>query len=408
MTAAKQSGSDLVIGDIFAGCGGLSFGATLSGSNVSFAVEMDKWAAQSFAANFPESRVICQDILDISDSEIINYLSDGIDILLGGPPCQGFSQSNINKDPGDPRNSLFSEFIRFVRLTSPKICILENVKGLLTAINVDGKRVVEIIIEEFENHGYEAEFKVLDAANYGVPQHRERLFIVAKRGGEKRFIWPKKTHVEYPHQTKLGELNTLSPLVTLGEAIGDLPLVTVDCPINVKYSTEPTCEFQRWMRNGFSGQLSHHEPMKHTKRIVERFKEIKVGQGESSANLRNKPAIRGKPEETSSNTYGQNHRRLSADKPSNTIPASSHTNFIHPNLHRNFTVRELMRIQSFPDSFTLQGKRAVLSRSLSIKKGYLDDLHLDQRQQIGNAVPPLLASALVTAAKNWIMECELV
>jgi DNA (cytosine-5)-methyltransferase 1 len=151
------------------------------------------------------------------------------------------------------------------------------------------------------------------------------------------------------------------------------------------------------MRLGAKTPITNHEPMKHTDRVVERFKQISYGQSEASVAEALRPRKRGAPTELSDSAYSQNSRRQHPERPCNTIVSSSHTNFIHPYLHRNFTVREIARIQSFPDRFQFLGKRAVLSKSLSIKKGYLDDIYLDQRMQIGNAVPPILAEHLAEA-----------
>jgi DNA (cytosine-5)-methyltransferase 1 len=382
--------------DIFSGCGGFSLGAKMAGFDIDVAVEKDKWCAETFTENFPETHVFWKDVMDFTEDEITQHFPSGLDVLIGGPPCQGFSVSNINKDPKDPRNTLFQEFIRFTRILNPKACVLENVKGLVKAKNQNGDNVLEIILNEFEQLGYNTTFRVLNAADYGIPQNRHRLFIVATRQDIKPYSWPDQTHTSDHKQTRLSSDSKLSPHVTLGQAINDLPIVTVYNRTNTEYSNPPSCDYQSIMREGSKVILKHHEPMKHTARIIERFKEIKVGEGEASVNLRNAPAKRGSSEETSEKRYSQNHRRLDPNKPSNTIPASSHTNFIHPEFHRNFTVRELMRIQSFPDYFTLCGKRAVLSKSLSKKKGLIDDIWLDHRQQIGNAVPPLLAKILLT------------
>ncbi len=133
--------------------------------------------------------------------------------------------------------------------------------------------------------------------------------------------------------------------------------------------------------------------MRHTERIVKRFEQITYGQSEDNLPEEFSPMRRGDPSMRSGKRYSQNSRRQHPDVPCNTIVASSHTNFIHPFLHRNFTVREMMRIQSIPDAFELRGKRAVLSKKLSLKKGLSEDVYLDQRMQVGNAVPPLLARA---------------
>ena len=383
--------------DLFAGAGGLSLGFEWAGVKVTHAVEIDKWAAQSYAANFPDTTVLCRDITTITDQECIDLSPEGPDLLFGGPPCQGFSLSNgKNRDPHDPRNSLFEEFIRWANILRPQACLIENVKGLLTTRTGEGRLVVDVIMREFRRIGYHPQYTLLNAADYGVAQNRERLFIVAFREDlSQSFSWPTRTHAA--HAQKQEDLfdGTVSPFVALWDAISDLPPEGADAIGRPGgYVCPPANVFQGRMRER-TVAIINHEPMKHTSRIIERLSAIGYGESEDHSPEHLAPRKRGSLERQGlDKAYAQNSRRQRPDRICNTVVASSHTNFIHPFLNRNFTVRELARIQSFPDWFVFRGKRAVLSRKLSERKGLVDDLFLDQRMQVGNAVPPILASQL--------------
>jgi len=388
--------------DLFAGAGGFSCGFQAAGAEVSFALEKDAWAAETFAFNHPTAGMALRDIESVADDEIKKLIGPAPEILIGGPPCQGFSHSNIaNRDPRDPRNSLFIEFLRFVRRLRPSICLLENVPGLLTSRTHQGAAVIDIIKDSFEDAGYDADARILDADRYGVPQFRQRLFIIGiRKGSGIKFHWPEPTHAE-PAAARGSNLDLflaphpLSLHVTLWEAISDLPQITSELhQPDLSYVSDPQNAYQRVMREGASGPIANHEPMRHTRRVVARFGLIPLGGGEAQVPAHFSPRKRSQPEKISGRVYDQNSRRQFPDRPCNTIPASSHTNFLHPFLNRNFTVRELMRIQSFPDRFIAKGKRAVLSHKLSRRKGLNDEVNLDQRMQIGNAVPPLLARAV--------------
>lgn len=388
--------------DLFSGAGGLSVGFKWAGADIIHAVEEDRWAAATYALNFPEVPLTICDIRNISSHDIPALVGVLPDVVVGGPPCQGFSHSNTAfRDPKDPRNSLFMDFVRFADALRPRACLIENVKGLLSTTNHDGQPVMDIITTSFESIGYRTSFRVLDAADYGVPQRRERLIIVAIRGRSKTsFDWPEPSHAP---ATRAGQMpmrlfsgdQPLAKHVSLWQAISDLPLVTHRAyDAQESYRFEPETAYQRFMRQGAGPVIHNHEPMRHTRRVTERFSRIRYGESEEDVAQEFSPRRRGAPSRLSGRTYSQNSRRQHPDSPCNTIVASAHTNYIHPYLDRNFTVRETLRIQSFPDTFILKGKRAVLSRKLSERKGYLDDLYLDQRAQVGNAVPPLLAYAL--------------
>lgn len=391
--------------DLFAGAGGLSLGLERAGFKGVFAVEQDKWAAETFRANHPSIKMHVRDIQSIEESEIRQLMTCPIDLIVGGPPCQGFSHANTAKrDSKDPRNSLFKDFVRFARVIQPSICIIENVPGLLRTKMSSGLPAISAIESAFLEIGYVAKWRVLNAADFGVPQVRERLFIVAIKEELQGldFEWPSATHTNYGRAEQSDLFHTESSLqrrVTLWDAISDLPQICADDEVpTLLYRNPPSNSYQEEMRERETVVLENHEPMRHTKRIVERFAAIGYGQSEADVPDHLRPRRRGGSGEISGVVYDQNSRRQRPDEPCNAIVASSHSNFIHPYLHRNFTVREMMRIQSFPDWFVARGKRAVLSKKLSAKKGYVDDIFLDQRAQIGNAVPPRLGQAIGQAA----------
>ena len=381
--------------DLFAGAGGLSLGCELAGMKPVYAIECDKWAALSYRHNHPHVQVDERDISSFSDAEINDLRRLGAHIIVGGPPCQGFSHSNVvNRDPNDPRNTLFREFVRFVRILRPTAFVIENVPGLLRAKTASKVPVIEIINQAFVDIGYSVDWRVLEASDFGVPQLRQRLFIVGFRDAGIHLSWPSPTHRQSSQYSLFGEAGAREK-VTLWDAICDLPQITSEDEVSeLNYIGSTSNEFQAMMRADAPLHLSNHEPMRHTARIVERFSLISFGSSEADVPHELKPRRRGSPTEISGKTYDQNSRRQRPDQICSTIVASSHTNFIHPFLDRNFTVREMMRVQSFPDRYILLGKRAVLSKKLSIKKGLIDDIYLDQRAQVGNAVPPLLGKAI--------------
>lgn len=378
--------------DTFAGAGGFSLGFKLAGAKVVGAIEVDSWACETFQFNHPESIVMQGDIKAITDEEIVNAFGKfNVDIILGGPPCQGFSICNKNNgDFKDPRNSLFEEFIRVGRLLKPKIMIMENVPNLIKARTENKELVVDIIKNELKNIGYHVEYRIVDAADYGVPQIRKRLAIIASKIKLEN-PFPKKTHAIL-NTPDLFE-SELKSCPTLWDAISDMPDIEArEGAEEADYSKPPQNEYQRLLRNGAS-KLFNHKAMNHSSRVVERFASMSCGDSISDVPKHLRP-LRRNSSEFSEKVYDQNNRRMHPDRQCHTVPASFYANFVHPYKDRNFTAREGARIQSFPDWYVFKGKPTVVSQKLLQREGRLEEKHLGQYNQIGNAVPPLMAKAI--------------
>ena len=167
--------------DLFAGCGGLSTGFEMAGFDIPLAVEKDDWASETYKKNHPNTKVITDDITQITDlNNLIDAPEISIDGIIGGPPCQGFSLSG-NRDKKDPRNSLFMEFVRFVKHFQPKFFVMENVTGILSMQTKSGQLVKDVILSEYDAVGYNVEIFILNAAEFGVPQSRIRVFFIGLR-----------------------------------------------------------------------------------------------------------------------------------------------------------------------------------------------------------------------------------
>lgn len=358
--------------DLFAGCGGLSLGFQMAGFTSILATDIDENCQKTFARNFPEVPFICQDITTLTKDQIDAVIGNkSVDVILGGPPCQGFSLANKNRNKveDDPRNQLFYHYVRIIDCYSPKVFIMENVKGLLSMKN---GQVIKTIVDSFSNagQGYNVDYKILKASDYGVPQCRERVIIMGVRKDlEKKPTFPS------PFAT---------PAISVAEAIMDLPQIEAGegCD-GMLYTEQPQNEYQALMRKN-SKRLYNHIAMKHTPRLVARFKAIKQGQSLIDVWDTHGAVKRGAPSEKSNIKFSQNNQRVFGNKPAPTIAASFQSNFIHPFRNRNFTAREGARLQSFPDDFIFEGMRTKMSWETG----------LSQYQQIGNAVPPLLAYAI--------------
>ncbi|WP_341478720.1 DNA cytosine methyltransferase [Clostridium saudiense] len=346
--------------DLFSGAGGLSRGFLDAGCNVVLGVDFDDMALKTFKANHGDAEAMKVDLFNHENIyNITNYLDEKnikIDILVGGPPCQGFSLAGPrNKD--DKRNTLYTAMVKTAEILKPKVVVLENVPGLLTLYNgVAANR----IIEDFSALGYKVKAQILYAPEYGIPQIRKRVFFVALLNSQEDFIFP---------QPILDEGN----FVTCEDAIGDLDgLEGRMGEFEQDYTNEPLTEYQRVMRRN-SKKLYNHISTKHTEKTVKLIAMVPEGK-----NYKALP-----PEYRDQFNFNEALTRYHSKKPSRTIDTGHRTHF-HYRYNRIPTVRENARLQSFPDDFIFYGNKS------------------QQYKQVGNAVPPILGYHLALQIKKYI------
>ncbi len=355
----------------------MTLGFKWAGFESIVASDIDVNCAATFKRNFPGVDFLLGDISTIEKNQA-DLLINGrpVDIITGGPPCQGFSLANKNRNKiaDDPRNRLFYQFVKFIDWYNPKAFVMENVKGLLS---MQGGNVIKTIVDAFQSagRGYNVDYKVLRASDFGVPQTRERVFLIGFR--RDLDLYP-----EFPVEQTVP--------VSVNDAISDLPLINAgEGTEEASYTCSPSNSYQILMRKD-STRVANHIAMKHTQRLIDRFAAIKPGESLVDVWDSHGAVKRGNPNERSSAKFAQNNQRVFGDKPAPTIAASFQSNFVHPILNRNFTAREGARLQSFPDDFVFEGMRTKMSWEVG----------LSQYQQIGNAVPPLLAKAIALKIKS--------
>lgn len=375
--------------DLFAGAGGMTLGFKNAGIQSIGAIEIDRFAAETFRFNFPEIPIYNRDISSFTNEEI-KQLFSGVDIIAGGPPCQGFSVAGPSQyGIIDKRNTLIMEFFRFISVLKPRYCVLENVKGILNGKMNASQKALNTYISELEKIGYRSKVFVLQAADFGVPQYRERVVVISASGNN---ALPKEI---------IGDFQGQENWVTVKEVFGDLPEVNAGEGSNecVPYKTEAQTAYQAYIRRGSQG-VFNHVAMKHTPRLIARFAQIPQG-----GSLLDVPAEYGQRQRNGTELdvkkrYKTNNQRLDPNKVSNIITASFQSTFVHPYLNRNLTAREGARLQSFPDSFVFCGPRTLMSKSLLVKENRTDEIGLSQYNQIGNAVPPRMAYTIGQAVIN--------
>ena len=357
----------LKVVDLFAGVGGLSFGfSKLNDFEVVAANEILKPMAQAYRLNHPKIEMFEGDIKHFGKIALKSKLGKAtpqVDIVVGGPPCQAYSTVG-KRLLDDPRGVLFQEYFRILQELKPKVFIFENVKGL---ISMNSGELIHSIVALFETLGYRVQFQLLNSANFGVPQLRERVIIVGTKP-EVKFDFPKESHRDPEGRATL--LNsTLLPWRTLGDAIGDLPLIKSG-EESFDYNSSPQNDFQRLMRRNAPRFLMDHNAPTHNPQLIALMNALPEGGSPRDVpeNLR--------PTSGFPNTYS----RLWWHRPSTTVtrnlgtPSSSRC--IHPYCARGLTTREGARIQCFPDNYHFYGSRT------------------DKNLQIGNAVPTILSQAL--------------
>lgn len=355
--------------DLFSGVGGLSYGFAHNAKfKIVAANEILSPMAKSYELNHPNVKVYCRDIKDFSikDMEIDLGVKDGdIDIVVGGPPCQAYSTVG-KRLIDDPRGALFQEYFRILSELKPRFFLFENVKGLLSMSNGE---LLPTIIELFSTLGYDVQYRVLNAADFGAPQMRERI-IVTGTLLNKKYEYPKKTHFNpLEGSADLFEVN-LRPYLTMSDALSDLPLMLDRVP-QTEYCSKPINAYQIKMRNGSNNLIEEHTIPNNSNHLI-KIMEL-LPEGGTPKDL----PIEFKPE----SGFGNSYSRLWWNRPSTTITRNfstpSSARCIHPLAPRPLTTREGARLQGFPDSYKFYGSRT------------------EKNLQIGNAVPTILSEALV-------------
>lgn len=331
--------------DLFCGCGGLSYGFEKSGFNVLLGIDNDTKALETFELNHKSAQTICGDITKICYKEDIKPLIGDkvIDVIIGGPPCQGMSLSGPRKFD-DPRNKLYLSYIRLVEEIQPKMFVIENVPGL---IGLFGGQIKDSIIEKFTKMGYDIQYKVLCASDYGVPQKRRRVVFVGSRVG--KFEYPEPVENE----------------ITCEMALSDLPPLINELGSDVMpYETKESNEYQKLMRER-SVNVRNHIAASHSERVREIISLVPDG-----GNYKDLPE-----KYAHTRNFHVAWTRFASNKPAPTID-TGHRHHFHYKYNRVPTVRECARLQSFPDDFLFLGNKS------------------QQFRQVGNAVPPILAQEI--------------
>ncbi len=334
--------------DLFCGIGGLSLGFEQAGFEVISAIDMWKDAIITYNHNREKKVAKVETVEDFNEKELPQIVQhQHVTGIIGGPPCQGFSTVG-KREVDDPRNKMYLEFYKAVKIASPDFFVIENVKGMLT---LNKGAFVKDLIQRFGHNGlgYTITYRLLNAADYGIPQNRYRVFYVGIKN--KRFEFPE------PYKFKL----------TAKDGISDLEGSTSE-----EYGSEPQNDFQRLMRCGLKRPFNQ-DYTSHSEQTISIISQVPDG-----GNIRDLPA-----EIWQVRKYNKAFERMGTFKPSNTID-TGHRNYFHYSEPRIPTVRESARIQSFPDNFEIIGTRG------------------SQYKQVGNAVPPMLAKIIAENIKRLL------
>ncbi len=363
--------------DLFAGVGGLSYGFAKDDSfEIVAANEILPNMAKAYELNHPSVKVYCKDIknFSINDlSEDFGVKEKDIDLIIGGPPCQAYSTVG-KRLINDPRGKLFQDYFRILQEIKPKIFLLENVKGLLS---MQGGEMLSTMLSLFKSLGYNVDYKLLNSADYGIPQIRERVIIIGTKLN-KKFIYPESSHCNQEEEQTFFNQN-LKPYLTLADAISDLPFIKSGQE-SLNYAGPPVNDYQKLMRINAPAQLMDHNAPKNNEKLIKLMENLPDGgtPNDLPEELRPKSGF--------ANTYC----RLWWNRPSTTItrnlstPSSSRC--IHPKSPRPLTTREGARIQGFPDDYIFYGTRS------------------EKNLQVGNAVPTFLSIVLKDAIKQHLIE----
>lgn len=371
--------------DCFSGPGGICTGMHAAGFDTKVAIEFIESCVETYRANHPEVHVIWSDIRKVMDADILPYIPEqGVDLVTSGMPCETFSTAgNTSRSFYDDRQFLFREGIRIAQIAKAKFILFENVPAITTKTVEKGskKLIVDVLKEELVEAGYSNYIElVLSATDFGVPQRRNRYFVLATKNKEIKLTAPTPT-------TKKE--------VTVEEALAGLPSVKPNSDkLGKKYTgKESTFSLKMkdkafWHREQFSDDLTYHMPMKHRECTLERFKLLKQGEslkdlfdrytGEERLKLQEKRILPKK-------MFIKRNYKLISKMPSPTVTSHCLDEFVHPTQNRALTVRECARLQSFPDSYDFCGGPYLTP--------HLHNDIQDKYEQIGDAVPPLLAYA---------------
>ena len=337
--------------DLFAGAGGMSLGGEMAGVDTRLAVELHHAAFETYRHNHPDCTVLQMGVEHLQNLGA-PFPSDDL-VVFGGPPCQGFSTSNQRtRTASNKKNWMFQAFVSFVKRTRPAWVIFENVRGIL---ETEGGLFARQIRKDLESLGYRCTQGLLNAADFGVPQARSRFFIIGRMEAEPP---------AFPEGGKL-------PIVTVDDALSDLPaLANGAARDTLGYRREASSDYAIQMR-GELERCSGHLVSRNADGIVERYPHIPPG-----GNWADIPEEMMDSYKDRTRCHTGIYRRLDPNRPSIVIGNFRKNMLIHPHEHRGLSVREAARLQSFPDSFVFKGTIGL------------------QQQQVGNAVPPLLAKVV--------------